>query len=70
MSTAELFLFDVAKKCDELHKTQKLGKPHYKHKFSEVIRRGLSRYTGNIILPQDSLTFLKAETAPGKEPPP
>ena len=31
---AELFLFDVAKKCDELHKIRKLGKPHYKHKFS------------------------------------
>lgn len=30
---AELFPFNVAKKCDENHKTMKLGKPCYEHKF-------------------------------------
>ena len=32
VGTNELFPFDVAKKCDEIHKTKKLGKPIYKFK--------------------------------------
>lgn len=34
VGTTDLFSFDVAKKCDEIHKTRKLGKPFYKHKVS------------------------------------
>lgn len=32
VGTNELFPFDVAKKCDEIHKTKKLGKPYYRQK--------------------------------------
>lgn len=34
MGMAALFQFSVAKMCDEIHRSKKLGKPHYDHKFS------------------------------------
>lgn len=32
VGTNELFPFDVAKKCEEIHRTKRLGKPFYKQK--------------------------------------
>lgn len=32
VGTTELFPFDVAKKCEEIHNTRKLGKPFHRHK--------------------------------------
>ena len=39
VGTNELFPFDVAKKCDEIHKTKKLGRPQYKQKTNLQPRR-------------------------------
>lgn len=41
VGTVELLPFDVAKKCDEIHKTWKLGKPHYKLKVSRSDQKRL-----------------------------
>ena len=50
VGTADLFPVDVAKKCEEMHKTRKLGRSFYKHKpagsvqkrFKTVIQAGCS----------------------------
>lgn len=44
VGTAELFPFDVAKKCDELHKTRKLGGFTYKHRPSGGTQKRFKPY--------------------------
>ncbi|KAK4318784.1 hypothetical protein Pmani_010207 [Petrolisthes manimaculis] len=39
VGTEELFPFDVVKKCDEIHKTKKLGRPSF-HPFKTTRNRG------------------------------
>lgn len=44
VGTAELFPFDVAKKCDELHKTRQLGGSSYKHRPSGGTQKRFKPY--------------------------
>ena len=44
VGTADLFPVDVAKKCEEMHKTRKLGRSFYKHKPAGSVQKRFKPY--------------------------
>ena len=71
VGTNELFLFDVAKKCDEIHKTKQLGKPYYKQKanFNEQHNRYKPYYNKRHVNKRNTHSRYNAKPFLGQKPP-
>lgn len=72
-----LFPFDVAKKCDEIHKTKKLGRPWFRPNRTAGFRKWMSNRRGSGKRPytqradsRNSRPFLGQVTAQGRGMPP